>query len=92
MGRAAAEPILQTSQRRSCREWIDGGKNLQLEVRWSAGDCHSHGGLLAGLFTLDVLLGSRTGNLVPPAAGDQDHSDVFTECWRAVSRRQPSQG
>src|SRR5262245_7973599 len=45
--------------------WIE-GQNLQIEVRWSAGDpslIQAYATDLVGLFKPDVLLGSSTANL-----------------------------
>jgi putative ABC transport system substrate-binding protein len=46
--------------------WIE-GQNLQIEVRWSAGDptrIETYATDLVGLFKPDVLLAHTTGNLV----------------------------
>jgi ABC-type uncharacterized transport system substrate-binding protein len=85
MSGAATEPIGQSNlatfvQGLRKLGWID-GQNLQLEVRWSAGDLtrmEAYATDLVGLFKPDVLLINTTSNLVALQRATRTIPIVFT--------------
>jgi ABC-type uncharacterized transport system substrate-binding protein len=68
--------------------WIE-GQNLQIEVRWSAGDptrMETYATDLVGLFKPDVLLAHTTGNLVALQRATKTIPIVFTSVSDPVAQ------